>query len=125
MILDTNALSAMADGEPEFAAAAADVGRFALPVVVLAEFRFGILRSRHRRRYEAWLEDLMEASLILPVDEETSVRYAAIREALRVKGRPIPSNDAWIAALAVQHRLAVMSRDPHFDELDGVKRQSW
>lgn len=125
MILDTNAVSALADGESAFAAAAADVANFALPVIVLGEFRFGIMRSRHRSRYETWLGGLVEASTVLRVDEETAHRYAAIREELRANGRPIPSNDAWIAALAVQHRLPVMSRDPHFDEVPAVERRSW
>lgn len=125
MILDTNALSALADGDGAFATAAADVETFALPVIVLGEFRFGILRSRHRSRYEAWLGKLVEASVVLHLDEETAERYAAIREELRASGCPIPSNDAWIAALAVQHRLPVMSRDSHFDEVSAVERRTW
>lgn len=125
MILDTNALSALADGSSEFDAAAAQVEVFALPVIVLGEFCFGIMRSRHRRRYETWLRQLVEASFVLSVDAETASHYAAIREELRTKGRTIPSNDAWIAALAVQHRLSVISRDPHFDEVSRVTRRTW
>ena len=125
MILDTNAVSALADGDPEFLVAAAGVTRFSLPVVVLGEFRFGIARSRHRSRYAEWLRKLMEVSRVLPVDADTAVHYAAVRERLREQGRPIPSNDAWIAALALQHHCPVLTRDEHFDLVDGVVRRGW
>jgi tRNA(fMet)-specific endonuclease VapC len=125
MILDTNAISALADGSAAFEAAARDVEVFSVPVISLGEFFFGIARSRHRARYQAWLDRLVEVSRVLDVDQYTAVRYAAIREQLRVRGRPISSNDAWIAALAIQHGLTVLSRDAHFDEVGGVRRVSW
>ncbi len=125
MILDTNAVSALADGDVALAVAAGAVQRFAVPVIVLGEFRFGVLRSRHRSRYEAWLTRLEESSWVLHVDEETARCYAALREELRARGRPIPSNDAWIAALARQHHLPVLSRDPHFDEVAELERVTW
>jgi len=125
VILDTNAVSALADGLAAFEAAARGVRRFSIPVVVLGEFQFGIRRSRHRERYAEWLEDLVDASVVLDIDRVTASRYATIREALRRRGRPIPSNDVWIAALALQHELPVLSRDAHFDEVVGVQRIAW
>lgn len=125
MILDTNAVSALADGDANLPRAASAVVRFSLPVVVLGEFRFGIARSRHRTRYAQWLGRLIAASTILVVDQETAISYAAIRDSLRRKGRPIPSNDAWIAALALQHDLPVLSRDEHFDQVEGLQRLGW
>ena len=125
MILDTNALSALADGAPALDAAIAEVETLGIPVIVLGEFRFGIARSRHRARYQKWLEKLVDVSHILDVDQGTARRYADLREVLRVRGRPIPSNDAWIAALALQYELPVVSRDAHFDEVEGVRRVSW
>lgn len=125
MILDTNALSALADGSSALEALAGTAQRLSIPVIVLGEFHFGIQRSRHRKRYEDWLGRLVEVSSVLDVDQETATQYAALREALRRRGHPIPSNDAWIAALALQHGLAVLSRDSHFDEVAGVRRLSW
>ena len=112
-------------GDANLLHAASAVVRFSLPVVVLGEFRFGIARSRHRQRYAQWLRRLIAASAILVVDQETAVSYASIRESLRKKGRPIPSNDAWIAALALQHNLPVLSRDEHFDQVEGLQRRGW
>jgi len=94
-------------------------------VIVLGEFRYGIALSRHRAAYEDWLESLLPRFEILAVTEETAVNYSALRVALKRSGRPIPANDAWIAALALQHRLPVLSRDEHFDEVGGLKRQGW
>jgi predicted nucleic acid-binding protein len=125
MILDTNAVSALADGDPQLLAAAAAVTRFSLPVVVLGEFGFGIAGSRHRVRYAEWLRKLMRVSRVLLVDAETAAHYATVREELRDKGRPIPSNDVWIAALALQHHCPVLTRDEHFDLVDGVERRAW
>ena len=125
MILDTNAVSALADGDTKLLRSVASVAKFSLPVVVLGEFRFGIARSRYRARYAQWLRQLAEASAVLLIDEVTADHYATIREILRDRGRPIPSNDAWIAALALQHRQPVVSRDEHFDLVDGVERHAW
>ena len=55
----------------------------------------------------------------------TTVAYARVRASLKKLGRPIPANDAWIAALALQHRLPVMSRDEHFDADPGLRRETW
>ena len=125
MILDTNALSAFADGQAGVADALRRAARAALPVIVLGEFRYGIAASRHRAAYEAWLETHLHGFDVLAVTDETAVTYARLRVALKRAGRPIPANDAWIAALALQHRLAVLSRDQHFDAVPGLERKSW
>ena len=125
MILDTNALSAFVDGQAGVADALRRVGRAALPVIVLGEFRYGIAVSRHRAAYEAWLETYLHRFDILEVTDETAVTYAGLRVALKRAGRPIPANDAWIAALALQYRLAVLSRDQHFDAVPGLERKAW
>jgi tRNA(fMet)-specific endonuclease VapC len=62
---------------------------------------------------------------VLSVTDETAVAYAALRVALKRSGRPIPGTGAWIAALALQHRLPVLSRDEHFDAVPGLSRESW
>ena len=125
MILDTNALSAFADGEAGVGEVLRRQARAAVPVIVLGEFRYGIAQSKHRSTYEAWLESQLPHFDILTITEETAVAYAALRVGLKRSGRPIPANDAWIAALALQHRLPVLSRDEHFDVVPGLKRESW
>lgn len=125
MILDTNALSAFIDGDTAIGELLRHQARACIPVIVLGEFRYGIAQSRHRAAYERWLESELRHFDVLPVTDETTVSYAALRVALKQKATPIPANDAWIAALALQHRLPVLSRDQHFDFIPQIKRQGW
>jgi len=125
MILDTNALSAFVDGDAGVGDVLRREARAAIPVIVLGEFRYGIASSRHRRAYESWLDMHLGGFDILAVTDDTAAAYAGLRVALKRAGRPIPANDAWIAALALQHRLPVLSRDQHFDAVPGLRRQGW
>ena len=125
MILDTNALSAFVDGDAGVGDILRRQARVAIPVIVLGEFRSGIAESRHRADYEAWLESELTHFDVLAVTDETAFAYASLRVALRRLGRPIPANDVWIAALALQHRLPVLSRDQHFDAVPDIERRSW
>jgi tRNA(fMet)-specific endonuclease VapC len=125
LILDTNALSAFVDGVPELGAILRTQHRVAIPVVVLGEFRYGIAGSRHKKTYENWLEIHLRDFDLLAITPETTLPYASLRTTLKRSGRPIPANDAWIAALAMQHGLSILSRDEHFDVLPGVRRIGW
>lgn len=125
MILDTNALSAFVDGDAGVGEILRAQARAAIPVIVLGEFRYGIAESRHRKAYESWLGSQLRHFDVLAITDQTSIAYAALRVALKRSGRPIPANDAWIAALALQHRLPILSRDAHFDGVAGVQRASW
>jgi predicted nucleic acid-binding protein len=125
LILDTNALLAIAEGESAAVAVAGRADQIAIPVIVLGEYRFGIARSRHRSEYERWLEQMLSVSRVLDVNEETAVRYAEIRVELKRAGAPIPSNDVWIAALCRQHAVPILSRDQHFDSVQGLKLLGW
>jgi len=125
VILDTNALSAYADGV-EAAVAIVDVApSIELPVIAIGEYRFGVISSRRQRDYEAWLAKLLRLCRVLNVTEETAEWYARIRSELKHAGTPIPSNDLWIASLGRQFGLPVLSRDRHFDMVQGLNRIGW
>ena len=125
MILDTNALSAVADGETSVVNHIGKAERIAVPVVVLGEYRFGIAQSRHRASYESWLKEWIAVVMVLSIDEETTHSYSAIGLELKKAGKPIPANDLWIAALCRQHSLPLLSRDRHFDVISGLRRIAW
>jgi tRNA(fMet)-specific endonuclease VapC len=125
LILDTNALSALADGDETLEPAVRLASGIALPVIVLDEYQYGIRRSRNRKRYERWLAEVIAVCRVLMVDESTARGYAEIRDELKNLGRPILSNDLWIAALARQHDLPLLSRDGHFDGVPSLKRVGW
>ena len=71
------------------------------------------------------LETLIDESTVLMIDQATPQHYAAVRNQLRQDGTPIPENDVWISALALQHRLPVVSRDLHFEAVSGLRRETW
>ena len=125
MILDTNALSAIADGEDAAMELVAGADRIAVPVIVLGEYRLGIAQSRHRASYETWLREWIAAVTILDIDERTTDSYSRIGLELKQKGKPIPANDLWIASLCRQHSLPLVSRDKHFDLVAGLRRFGW
>ncbi|HEY6389164.1 MAG TPA: type II toxin-antitoxin system VapC family toxin [Candidatus Acidoferrum sp.] len=125
MILDTNGLSAMADGQAALEPILRKAAQIAIPVIVLGEYRYGISQSRHRKHYEQWLIEYLPKFRILDVDEQTTIPYTAVRTELKKAGTPIPSNDVWIAALCRQHSLPLLSRDRHFDAVPGLRRLEW
>lgn len=125
MILDTTAVSALINGDTGVRDVLGDTGRHQLPVVVIGEYRYGLGMSRREDQLGKLMDRLESESDVLGVDAETARCYSKIKQALRVLGRLIPENDIWIAALAVQHRQPVVSRDAHFDYVKGLKRVTW
>jgi tRNA(fMet)-specific endonuclease VapC len=130
MIVDTNALSAATNDDPAVIAILARADQMAIPAIVLGEYRYGIAQSRHRAVYENWLSGLLRDCIVLDINEPTTQHYAEIifelrRLDLRRTGKPIPTNDLWIAALCRQHSLPLLSRDRHFDLVTGLKLIGW
>lgn len=125
MILDTNALSAAAEREPSALQVVAQAAYLAIPVIALGEYRLGIAQSRHKPTYENWLREWITTVAVLEVDDETARYYAVIGLELKEKGKPIPTNDLWIAALCRQYSLPLLSRDQHFDSVVGLRRIAW
>jgi tRNA(fMet)-specific endonuclease VapC len=125
VILDTNGLSALAEGEPGLEPLLRRAAQVAIPVTVLGEYRYGISQSRNHIHYEQWLAEYLPSFRILEVDERTTISYSSVRGELKKAGTPIPSNDVWIAALCRQHSLPLLSRDRHFDAVSGITRFDW
>jgi predicted nucleic acid-binding protein len=125
VILDTNALSAFADGDLALRPSVERAAEISVPVIVLGEYRYGIRHSRYRTRYEQWLIEQLPHWRVLTVDTATAEAYADVRSELKRTGHPIPSNDLWIAALVRQHRQPLLSRDRHFDFVSRLKRVGW
>jgi len=125
VILDTNGLSAFAEGNGALEPILRTAAQVAIPVIVLGEYRYGISQSRHRSHYQRWLDEYLPEFRILDIDERTAISYNAIRAELKKAGTPIPANDVWIAAVCRQHSLPLISRDRHFDAVPGITRLAW
>ncbi len=125
MILDTNALSAWADGNPACHSIFAEASRLIVPAIVLGEYLYGIRQSRYRTRYEEWLAENLPTAEIQPVSHFTASHYANLRIHLKSTGTPIPANDLWIASLALEFKLPLLSNDAHFDLIPAIARLSF
>lgn len=125
MILDTNALSAFFDGDPALVDLLSEAPDLYLPVIVLGEYQFGLKASRLKKTREPQLLAFAETCTVLPVLESTVGWYATVRDGLRKAGTPIPENDIWISALALEYQQTVITQDSHFLKVKQINVRSW
>ena len=125
MLVDTNALSALAAGDETLIQTIEKVPRLCVTIISLGEYSYGIAQSRHEIELTRWLDAFLQRADVLYLGRETLPHYAEVRRQLKKDGTPIPANDCWIAALAKEHRLPVVSLDKHFDAVKGLRRISW
>ena len=119
-LLDTNIVIALFAGDPAVVESLEGKSAVFLCVPVIGELRYGALASTRVQQNLARVDELCQAVEVLTCDEETAQWYATVKFKLRKKGRPIPENDVWIAAIASQHKLTLLSRDSHFHGIEGL-----
>jgi len=124
-LLDTNIIIALFAGEGLIKERLAQVEEVFTSPVVLGELYYGAHKSRQTRRNIAKIDALALKGAILPCDWDTARRYGVIKNHLRIKGSPIPENDIWIAASAMQHDLILITRDDHFTEIEHLTLEMW
>lgn len=124
ILLDTNRYRDFAEGDKEALEVIRSAVKLYVPFVVAAELRSGFLCGSRSRKNEKYLTMFLNSDRVetLYPEESTTHHYASIFAQLRLQGTPIPTNDIWIAALAVQHDLLLFSRDIHFDKLPQIAR---
>jgi tRNA(fMet)-specific endonuclease VapC len=125
MLLDTNALSALAARDESLLETLESAPRLCVSIISAGEYVYGLTQSRHQNELANWLEAFLSRAELLHVGRKTLPHYAEVRKQLKKDGTPIPANDCWIAALAKEHRLPIVSRDKHFDAVKGVRRIDW
>lgn len=96
-----------------------------VPVIVVGELLYGAAKSARSLENERRVLDFSQSVSLLDVSRSTAQAYASIKNNLRRKGHPIPENDIWIAAIAKEHGLTVVTRDPHFAAVDGLTVETW
>jgi tRNA(fMet)-specific endonuclease VapC len=122
ILLDTSAYSAYTGGHPDLQEPVRHASAVHLSVVVVGELLAAFLKGGRRRQNETRLREFTAEPRVrvLHLDDETAVRYAAIRDYLRRQGTPVPVNDVWIAATAAQHGLRLLTLDSHFLQIPQV-----
>jgi tRNA(fMet)-specific endonuclease VapC len=96
-----------------------------LPLVVLGELYYGVYNSARASSNLARLEKFAARFTVIYPDDATGREYGRIKTELQQKGRPLPDNDIWLAALARQHDDVLVSRDNHLSFVDGIHWESW
>ncbi len=125
VLLDTSIAIALLSGDQVVTERIQQHREVFLPVIALGELYLGALKSQRVDDNMARINELASVIGIRGCDAETARRYASIKNTLRVQGRPIPENDIWIAAIAAQHDLTVITRDTHFAAVDGLDSETW
>ena len=124
-LLDTNIISALFKGEAVIANKIDEAANVCIPVITIGEIYFGAELSNNSFEYIRDIEKLKTSYPVCIIDNDACRHYAFIKARLGKKGKPIPENDIWIAAIALQNNLIVATRDNHFFEIDGLSVEVW
>lgn len=124
-LLDTNAVIAMQHGDSNLKQILQTSPNILVPSIVIGELYFGAVNSMRMQANFTLINEFVADNVILSVDAITARYYATVRYNLKQKGRPIPENDMWIASLALQHQLILLTDDKHFAYVDNIQIQSW
>lgn len=125
ILLDTSVIVDYLRGDERLRARFLASATLYVPFIVLGELWFGAQRSLRPEQSLASVREFMTtASLVLP-NERTAEEYGQIRFELSRAGRPIPENDIWIAAIARQQSLPIVTRDAHFGAVARLKVMFW
>ena len=122
ILLDTSAYTAFKLGQTEAIEIIQRAARIAFNSTVLGELLAGFAIGSQESKNHAELQQFLQSDRvhIFPIDDVTAIYYATVYRVLRSKGRPIPTNDMWIAASALQYGYALFSYDGHFKHVDGL-----
>ena len=124
-LLDTNIVIALFADEAIVKDNLVQASEVFIPSIVIGELCYGARKSGRVKANLARIDELAAGSRILGCDAETARQYGEVKNNLRLKGRPLPENDVWIAALALQHDLMLVTRDAHFQAVESLQTVSW
>ncbi len=124
-LLDTNIIIALFADEKDVKENLATAEEVFLPSIAIGELCYGARKSGKPRENLESVDELAAASVVLGCDTETARQYGDAKNKLRLKGQPLPENDIWIAALALQHNLTLATRDRHFEVVEGLNTTIW
>ena len=122
LLLDSNAYSRYMAGDAALGDLVQAADEVLLSAVVIGEQLFGFRRGTRYEENLAQMRTFLNHPHVrfLPVGQVTADRYSRIMAALRARGRPVPTNDAWIAAHAMETGADLVSADRHFEHIDGI-----
>jgi|SRR5690606_4017694 len=125
VLLDTNIISAWLKGDSSIADNIDLNNGVFIPAIVVGEMYYGAQYSTNVKKNIKNIQKVITHYEVLYVDTDTALIYGKIKAELRRKGRPIPENDIWIAAISIQYNLILITRDGHFNEVEGLLIEKW
>lgn len=124
-LLDTNIIIALFASDTSVINHISSVTEIFVPVIAISELYYGAQYSEKKQLNLSRIDEFANANVILECNQTTASLYGQIKAGLKRKGRPIPENDLWIASLAIQHNLTLITRDAHFDAIEDLILGSW
>lgn len=124
-LLDTNIIVALFRNDKKVCERVAASPEIFVPVMAIGELFYGAMNSSQIAQNMKHIHGFAKYSTVLCCDIVTSEHYGRIKSQLKSKGRPLPENDIWIAAIASQYSLTIITRDKHFNEIDSVSLEEW
>ena len=124
-LLDTNIVIAMFADAEELQERRQIADKVFLPSPVVGELCYGVRKSSRPIENLTRVNRLIQDFRVIPCNLETARWYGIIKDNLRRRGRLIPDNDIWIAAIAMQRGLILVTRDAHFDEVESLQTEYW
>lgn len=124
-LIDTNAIIALQRENAAIKTLLASASDVFLPVIAIGELYFGAYKSQRVEENRRAVTAFAANRVVLMVDTDTADVFGQVKQQLRAKGRPIPENDLWIAALAIQYDLTLITDDEHFSAVDNLSWRRW
>lgn len=124
-LLDTNIIIALFSKDKIIHKHVNEADEVFVPCAALGELYFGAYNSSNVQENLARIDEFALNNTVLACNTDTAKRYGDIKNNLKEKGKPIPENDIWIAALAQQYSLTLVSRDAHFGVVKKLNVETW
>ena len=125
VLLDTNIIIALFAKEEAVQQRLVSAAEVFVPSIVIGELYYGANKSARVKENLERIDEFAANNTVLACGTATAKEYGVIKENLRTKGRPIPENDIWIAAIAIEQHLTLATRDKHFNEVERLMTEIW
>ncbi|KKO18671.1 MAG: VapC toxin family PIN domain ribonuclease [Candidatus Brocadia sp.] len=124
-LLDTNIIIALFAKDPKIHDRMANAEEIFVSCIAIGEMYFGAYKSLKIQENISRIDEFVLKNTVLSCNTETAKIYGNIKNRLKDKGQPIPENDIWLAAIAQQYGLILVTKDSHFDAIENLKIEKW
>jgi tRNA(fMet)-specific endonuclease VapC len=124
-LLDTNIIISLFAKDPQIHDRLSTAEEVFVPSIAVGELYYGAYKAQKREENLARIEEFVLNNTVLPCDISIAKKYGDIKNHLKEKGLPVPDNDIWIAAIAQQYALTLITRDSHFEAIENLRSETW